>query len=310
MKARVSVIVPVRNREHLIERCLDSIWKQKELPEELIVVDNGSTDGTFTRVKEWMASHSNSSLRMKLLEEEQAGACRARQKGLDNATEDYLIFFDSDDTMLPHLIRKVKSEIRMYPDSDIVCWKCRIHQLNGTVRIPPFMFKDPLEAHLIHTLLRPQGYMVAKDTIKRAGGWGKPVEVWNDFELGLRLLLQNPKISGIPEVMAEIYSQADSITGIDFSSKAGKWEATLKEMEEENLKSMHPQQQKIGRILRYRKAILAAHYTREHSHKYSVKLIKEALKGAFKKEKALLVFSYLYTGIGLRGAWRIVRFAY
>lgn len=310
MLPSISVVVPVFNREQLIERCLDSILRQTLLPKEIIVVDNGSVDSTYHTVKEWMTKNSLSGVNMKLLSEESPGACAARRKGLENATGDYLIFFDSDDEMHSDLIEKAANVISSNPETDIVCWKVRIHQLDKSIKIPAFITKNIIESHLIHTLLRPQGYMVRKDFLVKAGGWQKSVDVWNDYELGLRLLIKKPILKAIDEILAEIYAQEISITGKNFSSKEGKWERTLEEMEEENKNSGIPEKDSIIKILNYRKAILAAHYQREGNKGGAKKLMKQTLKEISFKDKMHLIFSYHYTKLGLRGAWRIIRLTY
>lgn len=310
MSMSVSVIVPVRNREEIVERCLESIINQTRKPEELIVVDNDSSDNTFQKVDALMKRHSDSGISFKLLSQKTHGACPTRQTGLENAEGEFLIFFDSDDTMAPDLLERAVSELEADSSTDIVCWSARIHHLDGTMRVPHFMPEKPLEGHLIHTLLRPQGYMVRKDFLIDAGGWTKPVKVWNDLELGLRLLLKKPKLRAIPLVLAEIYSQKDSITGMDFTSKAGEWEKTIEEMKRVAFESNNEQSNRILRILRYRQAILAAHYSREGNPEQSKKLLSTALSESKFYEKPLHLFAFHYTRLGMRGAWRLLRFFY
>ena len=306
MSPSISVIVPVLNRATLITRCLDSIMNQKVKPLELIIVDNGSQDNTVEIVKNWIKENSHSSVQLKLLIETEKGAYAARQKGLENSQGDFVLFFDSDDKMMPLLLEKASEKLSTGSKIDIVCWKCRITQLDGSKRIPPFMPEKPLEGHLIHTLLRPQGFLVKKDYVDQAGGWRKKMEVWDDLELGLRLLLKDPKIIGIPEVLAEIYSQEESITGTDFSSKEGKWELTLHEMEREADSTLHPEKKKIKKIIQYRRAILAAHYYKEGNKSGAENLMKLTLMDKNFSERLWLKFSFLFTRMGNRGAWRIV----
>lgn len=307
MKPKISVIVPVLNREKLIVRCLDSIRRQREQPYELIVVDNGSTDHTVAVVTNWMLESKESGIKMSILEERQKGACFARQKGLDEAKGDYVLFFDSDDEMHDDLLEEAVGMIDVQNAPDIVCWKCRIIQLNDIKRVPPFNPQKPLENHLIHTLLRPQGYLVGRDFIKSSGGWQKNIAVWNDFELGLRLLHQHPKIASVNKVLATIYSQEDSITGRNFSHKQGEWEKTIGEMRKENNSVSSPETFKVEKILTYREIILAAHYAKEGNPEGAKKLKAEAMKRASGLSKALLSFTYHYTRKGGRGAWRIIR---
>lgn len=308
MKSKVSVIIPVFNREKLIVRCLDSILCQTLKPMELIVVDNNSNDSTYQTVETWMKSHNNCGIKFKLLTEKTPGACMARQKGLENSAGEYLIFFDSDDEMLPTMISKAVDKTLSSPETDIVCWKTKLYLLDGTSKITPFMPESPMEGHLVHALLRPQGYMVRKEFLAKAGGWTKALPVWNDFELGLRLLLTHPRLSCVSEVLANVYSQQDSITGSDFSSKEGMWERSLAEMEAENSSHSHVDKNKIQKIINYRKAILAAHYYREGNRNGAKKLIDNLNKNLNCRDRIVMKFSYQFTRLGLRGAWRIVRF--
>lgn len=319
MSTRVSVIVPVYNRERLILRCLESILRQSLSPYEIIVVDNNSTDNTKKAVESWFYENIASKrgggdktsfgpVKFKLLNQPIKGASAARQMGLENAEGDYVIFFDSDDEMRPELLKTALGKLQEVPDADIICWQCCLHLLDGTERIPAFLPANPLESHLIHTLLRPQGYMVRTQFILNVGGWGKNILVWNDLELGLRLLLNNPKIIALRDVLADIYSQEESITGKDFSSKEGQWEVTIDEMGKANEVRGGIDKDRIRRILDYRRVILAAHYYRENNKEGSKSLYKKTMKGKPFKEKVTLSFSYHFTRLGLRGAWRIARF--
>lgn len=309
-KPGISIVVPVYNREDLVVRCLESVKKQSVKPYELIVVDNGSTDSTLERVKCWQKDNAGSCFKINVLSEKTRGACHARQRGLEEASGDFVIFFDSDDEMTPTLIENVSDALERQPGADIVCWKSRIHMLDGSERIPAFMADNPLEAHLIHTLLRPQGYAVRKELLLEAGGWSKPVKVWNDLELGLRLLLKDPKIVAVDKVLAEIYAQEESITGKDFSSKQGEWETTIREMGKVNSVSHHLQKEKIDKILVYRMVNLAAQYRREGNMEAARHLMNESLRGVSFKDKMILKFAYNYTSRCLRGAWRLIRSFY
>ena len=310
MNPKISIIVPVLNRQELILRCLDSIAHQTLKPFELIVVDNGSVDLTFSVVNDWMIRKKSMGIKFQLLTENRKSAGLARQKGLDKSSGDYVFSFDSDDEMHPDLIYKVSKKITENPEADIICWKCRIHMLDGSQKIPSFIPYSPLGSHLIHTLLRPQGYLVKKTFLIKAGGWSKKLKVWLDYELGVRLLLQNPVIIFLPEVLAEIYAQKESLTGVSFSTKEGEWEKTLQEVERIAAASTLRCRTIILKILKYRKAILASCYLQERNKEAALRLMKEAVRNAVFKDRILLKFAHYYTLVGLRGAWRIIRIPY
>lgn len=309
MNPLVSVVIPVFNRERLIFRTLDSVWQQSYSHLEIIVVDNNSNDNSVTVIKNWRQQHNNDNRGFKILSEEKRGATYARQKGLENATGELIIFFDSDDTMHPELISSAVREFISDPSLDIVCWKCRLHLLNGKNRIPPVLLKSHLEAHLLHTLLRPQGFMAKTELIKKTGGWNKPLKVWNDLELGFRILQQNPKIKTIDRVLADVYSQSESLTGKRFIDKKGDWEKSLEEIRKDNLGNPDSIRIKTEKILDYRICILAAQYAKEGDKKSAKKLMESCLTKTHaplvRPYKLCLKFCYNYTRLGFRGAWII-----
>ena len=310
MLSKISVIVPVRNRENLILRALNSIINQSVKPYELIIVDNSSEDSTYSTVANWTNDIDDRGIKIKLLKEIREGATFARECGLKNAEGNYLIFFDSDDEMHLDLIEVVTQELIKNPNVDIISWRCRIHLLNGEERIPSIIKSNPFESHLIHSLLRPQGYIVRKQFLMEAGGWNKPLEIWNDLELGLRLLLKEPEIIVLDKLLVEIYAQESSITGKDFFSKREQIEESLREMEKTISLSHYPDKERILKIIDYRRVILAALYGKEGKKESGLKLLEESIRSYKYKDRLLLKFSYYFTRSGFRGAWRLIRKIY
>lgn len=310
MKTTLSVIVPVLNRESLVLKSLESIVSQTRLPDELIVVDNGSTDSSYLTVFEWMKKQNDKDIDMKLIKESRPGAVHARQKGFLESKGDFVLFFDSDDIMRPSLVKDALDVAEINSKADLVCWKCCLHFLDGTKRIPPFNPQRAMEAHLVDALLRTQGYMVKRSFLEKTGAWTKPLKVWNDFELGLRLLIHEPVIQSIDKVLVDIYSQKESITGESFTAKQGEWETTLDEMNVEVEKSDRPDKKRIRNILDYRRIILAATYFKEGNYEGAKSLLAKTLAISDRSKRFPLRFSYEYTKRGFRGVWHIVRYFY
>lgn len=307
MNPTITVIIPVLNRENYLLRCLYSVSNQSEQPDEVIIVDNGSSDGSLSVATQWQEDNICKIKSIKILKETSTGVCKARQTGLERAHGDYVIFFDSDDEMIPELIEKCKKEIKR-SNSDIICWRVKILLLNRQKKVPYFSLKYPIENHLIHSLLRTQGYAVKREFILNSGGWTKNLAVWNDLELGLRLLLKNPSISPLSEVLVKIHSTPESITGKNFSSKTGEWENTIQEMYKvigdiENYRK----KEQLRLIMKYREIILAAHYRKEGKILESKFLKNKGLENISGMRKILLIFAFYYTSSGGRGAWRIIR---
>jgi glycosyltransferase involved in cell wall biosynthesis len=89
-----SVVIPAYNRRHLLERALASVWRQTFSDYEVIVVDDGSTDGTAA----YLAALGT---RIKTIRQENRGPAAARNAGARIAQGTYLAFLDSDDELLP-----------------------------------------------------------------------------------------------------------------------------------------------------------------------------------------------------------------
>jgi len=92
MIKKLSIITPVYNQEELIIRCLDSIPPRDDI--EIIVIDDASTDNTYNNVKEYMKTHKNIVL---LQNKTNKGVGYSVNKGLDNATGEYVGMIGSDD---------------------------------------------------------------------------------------------------------------------------------------------------------------------------------------------------------------------
>lgn len=90
---KISCIVPVYNVEKYLKKCLDSILNQSFKDFELIIVDDGSTDNSSIICDEYL----NIDNRVKVIHKENGGLSDARNRGIEEAIGDYLIFIDSDD---------------------------------------------------------------------------------------------------------------------------------------------------------------------------------------------------------------------
>ena len=85
----VSVVVPLYNRAALISETLDSINAQTYWPLEVVVVDDGSTDGGLSRVQSWKRDHQRPGFDVRVLCQPNAGAPSARNRGLKETREEF-----------------------------------------------------------------------------------------------------------------------------------------------------------------------------------------------------------------------------
>lgn len=103
---KTSIIIPVYNRPAQIIDCLNSLVKQSKLPDEIIVVDDGSTDHTASAVLEFKKKHPE--LKLELISNVQnQGITKSRNRGICTASGDYLALTDSDCTADPLWLEKI-----------------------------------------------------------------------------------------------------------------------------------------------------------------------------------------------------------
>ncbi len=98
---KVSIIIPVYNKEQYLRPCLTSALSQDFEDYEVIAVDDGSTDSSG-RICDEKASKDS---RLRVIHTENAGVTAARRRGMEDAKGEFVMFCDSDDQLLPHAIR-------------------------------------------------------------------------------------------------------------------------------------------------------------------------------------------------------------
>ena len=115
MKPRISVILPVHNRADVLARAIQSVLDQRLAAFELIVVDDGSTDGSAG------VARSFGDKRIKVIElGENRGGNAARNAGVRAATAPIIAFLDSDDTYLPEKLERIVAEFEQRPDLELL----------------------------------------------------------------------------------------------------------------------------------------------------------------------------------------------
>ena len=117
-KPKVSLIIPVYNVLAFLDHCLDSVLSQTFKDVEIIVIDDGSTDGGGRLCD----AYAERDVRIQVFHTENRGLSAARNLGLEKATGDYVAFLDSDDWIEEDFLQRMVETAESY-DSDIVC--CR-----------------------------------------------------------------------------------------------------------------------------------------------------------------------------------------
>lgn len=175
-----SVIVPVYNRETTVDRCVDSVLRQQFDDFELIVVDDGSTDGTAAVLERYQDG------RVRILRQSNAGVSAARNAGAAMARGEYLVFLDSDDAADPDWLASFRLLHDERPFTLAFCGS-RYENVHGS-----FLFDvlprpmGPLFGGIVGQNL-PGGWAVSRSAFNAVGGYDPAIGFSANSELVMRL---------------------------------------------------------------------------------------------------------------------------
>ncbi len=223
MLSPLTIVIPAYNRAATLPRLLRSIDAQSLAPAAVILVDNASTDDSLRIMTNWASTRSD----VTVLSESHPGACAARNRGLAEVSTEWTMFFDSDDEMLPTHIEDFTRAIAANPHADIV-GRNVIYRSGQHDTVKPYLTRSPLFLHLFTSVLSTQRYVARTELFRSVGAWDESLPGWNDYELGVRLLLRRPRLAVVPGPPSVIvHTHPDSITGDSFSSHPDRWERSL-----------------------------------------------------------------------------------
>ena len=122
----VSIVLPIYNVEKYLDRCIESVVRQTYKKIEIILVDDGSPDSCPQKCDDWAKRDG----RIKVVHKKNAGLGYARNTGIENATGEYICFFDSDDYIALDTIEKAYN-LATKEESDMVIFGFCYVRANG-----------------------------------------------------------------------------------------------------------------------------------------------------------------------------------
>lgn len=171
----VSVVVPTYNREFIVGATLDSILAQTYQSLEIIVVDDGSTDGTRLVLRDYANRNPG---RIIILEQPNAGPATARNRGLRHARGEFIAFLDSDDQWHPE---KLEKQIPLFaPGVGLVY--CGLEEIDENNNVLSLVMCDPQMRGDIYPQLLVKNRMTGGTVILRR----EVLDTIGDFDEGLR----------------------------------------------------------------------------------------------------------------------------
>ncbi len=107
----ISVVIPLYNKQNNIAHTLESVFRQQRLPEEIIIIDDGSTDNSVDVVSSFIDENKNMPLAMdgiRIVHQRNQGVSAARNLGIKVANNRYIAFLDADDSWLPQYLSQIE----------------------------------------------------------------------------------------------------------------------------------------------------------------------------------------------------------
>ena len=191
----VSVIIPTYNRRDLLREAIRSVLEQSFRDFELIVVDDGSEDGTREMIQREFPGL------LTYLYQENQGVSRARNRGIETSRGKYIAFLDSDDLWLKKKLERQVQFMQQNPEA-MICYTDEIWIRRG-VRV------NPKKKHAKHSgwiypqclplcIISPSSVLMRRELLEEVGGFDPEFPVCEDYDLWLRVALRYP-IHLIPE---------------------------------------------------------------------------------------------------------------
>ena len=179
----VSVVIPCFNRKKTLSRSIDSVVNQTYKPSEIIIVDDGSTDGTRDFI---LNSYPN----IKYFFQPKKGVSSARNKGIRESSFDWVAFLDSDDEWLPQKLEKQINQLGKYSEIFIShtneIWirnGVRVNQMKKHQKYGGYIFDKCLDICRIS----PSSVLIHKRVLKDVGVFDEALQVCEDYDLWLRI---------------------------------------------------------------------------------------------------------------------------
>jgi glycosyltransferase involved in cell wall biosynthesis len=194
----VSIIIPTYNRAYCIKDAIDSVLGQTFQDYELIIVDDGSTDGTHEVVEAYDD-------RVRLIRQVNDGASAARNAGIRAAKGEWVAFLDSDDTWESEKLRVQMDDLRVHPrvvahmvDANIVISDHEYVSLFELRGMRSDFERCPLRERPLLDVLKTQFFtstwMLHRRVIQAVGHFNPAIKIFEDIDLLTRIAMEGPFI--------------------------------------------------------------------------------------------------------------------
>lgn len=187
----ISVVIPVYNRPQELKRAVESILIQSVSVNEVIIIDDGSTDATPDVIQSLQLQHSI----INSIHQTNKGVSAARNQGINIAKSDWIAFLDSDDEWLDNKIDVFTKHIKQYPDCQLFhsdeIWirnGVRVNAMKKHKKRGGLIFKHCLPMCVIS----PSASIIHKSLFDNVGLFDESLPACEDYDLWLRICHDTP----------------------------------------------------------------------------------------------------------------------
>lgn len=202
----ISVVIPLYNKEASITQSLKSVLSQEYDDFEVVIVDDGSTDGSVDVVE------AINDPRIRLIKQENGGPSKARNTGVKNAKGEWILFLDADDELEPDALEYFANLIRKFSDFKFFC--APFYDSIGGHKSLSFQYidgivKDPFYEFCIRRVMPRTGSFICSRELCLAEPFNDSIRRYEDFEWLFRIYKRT-----------NIYSASKPVltTNVDFNA--------------------------------------------------------------------------------------------
>jgi len=206
---RVSVIIPTYNAQKFVGRAIRSVLAQTRLPQEIIVVDDGSTDGTGEAIRREFGSQ------VRYHYQDNRGPSAARNAGIRLSTGDWVAFLDADDTWQPEKLELQEAEVLADSEVAMVVCETQLYDSEGK-KCGRYVLPRALTRQAVFSALKlrnvfPMAVMVRRDVFDVLGGFDENLFCGEDREMWARIAARF-KIAPVHRPLLNVTCRLNSVS--------------------------------------------------------------------------------------------------
>lgn len=185
-----SIIIPLYNKENHIENTIKSVLNQTYTNYEIIIINDGSNDGSESKVLEFKDS------RIQLYNQKNQSAAMARNLGIEKAKHDYIAFLDADDLWMENHLETLSNLINDFPNAGIYASRYQLIFKEGKISIPKFngisedfygIVPDYFDASLNYAVATSSSIVVPKYIFEKIGIFKPNITSGEDVDMWIRI---------------------------------------------------------------------------------------------------------------------------